>query len=337
MLIGGVVATLSFLPGCALLDMFKGGSEAAVKENRALGDGYAGMTGEVLVSLRGKPVITTDILAIEKEKFFKAHPQMVEVLRHMNSKEFDRNLLEGLIGQCIADEHVISKEINQLDQYKAELKEIHKAMESMLNAKLFNESIVVNVPESEVKSFYETNKGKLRGVALSQGGVAAMGLEFADAAAARAFVGKAKMPQSNFAKAAQEAGLTAKIKDFKLVNGQSIGMDEMLRDKIVAIKTVPSLEVIEANGAFWVVSATTKEEPTYIPYEQIKDKLRQELEQSKRVEVLEKKINELRKEYDVTVNEEYFKGNEAEQATAAARGGLANAADTQEPVSKRLA
>src|SRR5436189_4730695 len=105
-LIGGVFVTLSFLPGCALLDMFKGGGTPAtggeVAEERRE---EVPMTGEVLVTMKGRPVITTDTLAVEKEKFLKANPQIRQALGFMDPKAFDRNLLEGLIGQKIADEY----------------------------------------------------------------------------------------------------------------------------------------------------------------------------------------------------------------------------------------
>jgi hypothetical protein len=206
-----------------------------------------------------------------------------------------------------------------------------------LNAKFFNEKVSVSVSDSEAKSFYDANKDKMQGIVISQGGTAAQGIEFNNPVDARAFVTKVKMSQNDFKKAAQEDGLTAKIKDFKLVNSQSIGIDEVLRDKIVAIKTVPTIEMIEVNGKYWVIAATAKEEPKYIPYEQIKDRLKQQLEQNKRVEILEKKINELRGEYGVTINEEYFRDQEAPQDSAATRGGLANAPAAQEVVTKRLA
>lgn len=339
-LVGGVFATLSLLPGCALLDMFKGNSGQTATESRSE-ESATPMTGEVLVTIKGMPAITTDTLAVEKEKFLKANPQIKQALGFMDPKAFDRNLLEGLIGQKIADEYVTSQKIDQTAAYKAELKELCESMERMLNAKYFSEKKTVNVPDSEVRAFYESNKDKLRGVMTSPGGVMATGIEFANQAAARNFVSKAKATPGGFKKAAQDENLNAKIKDFKLVNSQSIGVEELLRDKIVGIKTVPSIEIVEADGKFWVINATSKEEPKFIPYEQIKEKLQQELEQNKRVELFEKEINELRKEYAVEVNEDYFKGAEQAQEEmpqpAEQRGGIANAADKKEETTKRLA
>jgi hypothetical protein len=325
-LMGGVLATLSFLPGCALFDGSKG--KSADNEERT-GAPAAPLTGEVLVTLKGKPVVTTDTLAVEKEKFLKANPQIRQALAFMpDPKEFDRNLVDGLIGQKIADEYVMSHNINDTDAYQIELKDLCESMERMLNAKYFGEHLTVVVPDAEVRAFYDTNKDKLRGVMTSPGGVMAAGIEFNDGASARAFASRAKAAPGGFKKTAQDDGLNAKIKDFKLVNSQSIGIEPILRDKVVAMKAVPGVEVIEVNGKFWVVHATAKEEPKYIPYDQVKDKLKQELEQNKRVELFEKEINKLRQEYAVEVNEEYFRGAAPQEMPQMPeqRGGVANAA-----------
>ena len=331
-LIGGVLVSLSFLPGCALFDSSKGKS---AEDGAASGASAAPLTGEVLVTMKGKPVITTDTLSVEREKFLKANPQIRQALAFMpDPKEFDRNLVDGLIGQKIADEYVMSHGINQTAAYKTELQDLFESMERILNAKYFGEHLTVVVPDSEVKAFYDANKDKLRGVMTSPGGVMAVGIEFDNNAAARAFVSRAKTAPGGFKKIAQDDGLSAKIKDFKLVNGQSIGIEPILRDKIVAIKTVPSVEVIEVNGKFWVVNATGKEEPKFIPYEQVKDKLKQELEQNKRVELFEKEINKLRTEYGVEVNEDYFKGATQQEMPQMPeqRGGVASAAAAQKRV-----
>lgn len=340
-LVGGVLATLSFLPGCALLDMFKGNNEKTVTESSSSGGGGAPMTGEVLVTMKGLPAITTDSLAIEKEKFLKANPQIKQALGFMDPKAFDRDFLEGLIGQKIADEYVATQKINQTDTYKTELKDLCEAMEHMLNARYFNEIKKVTVSDAEVKALYDANKDKIRGVMISPGGLMATGIEFADGATARAFMARAKAAPGGFKKTAQDDNLNAKIKDFKLVNSQSLGIDELLRDRIVGIKTVPAVELFDVNGKFWVVNVTAKEEPKYIPYEQVKDQLKQQIEQNKRVELLQREIDVLRKEYAVEVNEDYFKGavmpqQEMPQAPEQ-RGGLASAVHKEEVAQKRLA
>lgn len=308
-LVGGVVATLSFLPGC--IDMFKGGSNQTSTKNRSVQES-APLTGEVLVTMNGTPAITTDSLEKEKEKLLKANPNLRQAIALMDSREIDRNILEGLVHQKIVDEYIIANKINETAAYQAELRDLYESMERMLNSKYFTERNPVTVSETEARSFYETNKDK--SLRVSQGGVAATGIEFTDGAAARAFASRAKTSPGGFKKVAQDDGLNAKIKDFKQVNNQSIGIDEQLRDKIAAIKTVPSIEVIEINGISWVISATAKEEPKYVPYEQIKDRIKEQLEQQKRVEVFTKDVEKLKKDYAVEINEEYFKAENPEVA-----------------------
>ena len=67
-LVGGVIATLSFLPGCT--EMSKNGSNQ-VQTEAASSRESSPMTGEILVTIKGVPAITTDSLAKEKEKLFK--------------------------------------------------------------------------------------------------------------------------------------------------------------------------------------------------------------------------------------------------------------------------
>ena len=306
--VSGVIATLSFLPGCS--DMFKSGSNQVATENVSTRKSEP-MTGEVLVTMRGIPAITTDTLAQEKEKLLKANPQLRQAIAFMDAREVDRNLLDGLVHQKVVDEYIVSNGIDKTAAYQAELKDLYESMERMLNSKYFSERNPVSVSESEIRSFYDANKDK--SLRVSHGGVAATGIEFADGAAARAFAAKAKSSPGGFKKTAQDEGLNAKIKDFKLVNNQSIGIDEQLRDKIAAITTVPSIEVFDVNGTFWVVNATAKEDAKYIPYEQIRDRIKEQLEQQKRVETFTKDVDNLKKEYDVKINEEYFKPEETQQ------------------------
>jgi hypothetical protein len=118
-----------------------------------------------------------------------------------------------------------------------------------------------------------------------------------------------KNAQNDLKKAAQETGVSNAVKDFKMVNSQSIGIDPALRDKIVAIKTAPSVEMITVNGTVWVISATSKETAKYRPLEQVKDGIKQLLENNKRAELVESEIAKLRDTYNVSINEEYFKSD----------------------------
>ncbi len=269
------------------------------------------MTGEVLASFNDTPILTTDSLKKEKEKLGNTNPQvkialMEASINPQTTKEIDRNIIEGMVQQKIIDNYINNNKLNATTEYTSQLDELYESMRQMLNRDLFIKQFSVTVPDAEVKSLYDLHKNTLQGLIISQGGVTATGIEFADEAAARAFAIRAKTAQEDFKKIAQDNSLTQKIIDFKLVNKSSIDIDPTLRDSIVAIKIIPSIEVFEADGIFWVVNATAKEEPQYVPYELVKDKLKEQLEHNKRSEAAMKKIEELTKEYGLTINEAYF-------------------------------
>jgi hypothetical protein len=75
----------------------------------------------------------------------------------------------------------------------------------------------------------------------------------------------------------------------------------------------------------------------YLPYDQIKDALKQQLEQNKRVEVFAKEIDDLKKEYAVEVNEDYFAPAEMPQQQAALQQNNIQPTAKQEVVEKRVA
>jgi len=321
-LVSGVIATLSFLPGCT--DMFKGGSSSTQTTAESKGAATGSMTGEVLMSINGVPAITVDSLAQQKENLLRANPGMKQAVEQLDPLVVDRSIFEGLFVDRIIDEYLSVNNINTSNEYQAELEALCDAQRKALNVKYFGEQIRVTVSEPEIRNFYETNKDAM--LKISQGGVAASGIEFADGAAARAFVARVKASPGGFKKVAQEDGLNAKIKDFKLVNNQSVGIDGQLRDKIAAIKTVPSVEMFEVNGMFWVINATEKEEPKYVPYENIKDRIKEQLEQQKRGEAGMKEIEKLKKEYNIEINEQYFIPAQAAQDNMQA---MANPAASQ--------
>jgi len=333
-LVAGFIS-LIMLPGCKWFETSKEEVVSASTRSSAQPVSEEMLTGDVIVTMNGKPIITSGILEEEKENIFKSNPQIRAAIAFMDPKVLDRNLTDGLVGQAVVDQYVKEQKLNQSDEYKAELRDAQKAIERMLNAKYFSQKFKVSVTDAEVKDFYETNKDTMPGLLLSQGGVVASGIEFDDEGIAKEFAAKAR---GNFKKAADDAGLSSKIKDFKMVNSQSIGIDSALRDKIIAIKHVPSVEIIPVGKSFWVINATAKEEAKYRPFEQLKDNIKQELEKNKRGEMFEKEVNELKKKYNIVINEDYFKGaelpasemsEELGQFDTDMTGGMTKASDNQ--------
>jgi hypothetical protein len=293
-----VLGLLVLLPGCF-------GDKSASKGSIAQ-EAQTGSVDEkdVLVSIDGKPLITVATLAKEKADLMEANPQLKAMIAFMDEKQLDRNIAEGLAAQAIIEKYIADKKIDETPEYKKEMENLIRSVRHMINGKFFGQNVVAEVTDAEVQDFYDKNKASIPQLMISAGGVKAMGVQFDTQAKAQEFAGKVN---GNIQKAAEAAGLKAKLQNFNVVNAQSIGMHETLRDKIAAITKTPAVEVIKVDDkTFWVVSATEKEDAKYQPFEQVKAGLKGHLEKEKRDEALKAELERLRGEYKVVMNESYF-------------------------------
>ena len=287
-----LVGSLLVLPGCWLKD--KLGLKKSASSSVAAED-----TTEVIATIDGKPLMTAGEFEKQFKNFIEKHPYGAMFAQ---MEGVDRKIFEGLVGQKVMTRWVEEQGINETPEYKEYLDQLVQ----MLNARFFQMKHPVAVTDAEIKAFYDQNKQNMPEAVLSRGGVNATGVQFAKEADAKAFLEKAK-GKGALDKVAKEANIGDKFRDFKLVNAASIGIDSGLRDKIVALKKSPTLEILKAgDGSFWVVYASGKEEQKYRSYEELKPAIEQRLQAQKQEQAMEKAMEQLKKDYKVEVKEEYF-------------------------------
>lgn len=290
-----LVCSLFLLPGCWLKDKL-GLTNRSLSSSAVAADD----TTEVIATIDGKPLMTAGEFEKQFKNFIEKHPYGAMFAQ---MEGVDRKIFEGLVGQKIMTRWVEEQGINQTPEYKEYLDQLVQ----MLNARFFQMKHPVTVSDAEIKAFYDQNKESMPEAVLSRGGVNATGVQFAKEADAKAFLEKAKGKGATLDKVAKEANLGDKYRDFKLVNAASIGIDAGLRDKIVALKKFPALEVLKAgDGSFWVVYAPGKEEQKYRSYEELKPAIEQRLTAQKQEQAIEKAMEQLKKDYNVKIVEEYF-------------------------------
>lgn len=299
-----MVGCLVVLPGCRLLDWVK--EKMCGPMPMSVAPELPKDGSPVVVSISGTPLITQKSLETEKADLLESNPQLKAMLMYMDGKQLDRNLIEGLTNQAIVDKYIVDNGIDKDPKYHEEFKRMLKSVRQMLNAKYFSQGFPISITDSEIQEFYDKNKDMMPQLLISRGGIKAVGIPFDKEQDAKDFMVKAKENKGNLQKTAQAAGLANKVNDFKLVHSQSLGIDNTLKDKIVAMKT-PSTAIFKADKKFWVVQASGKEETKYRPIDQIKTDLRQYLEKEKRVERFDQEIARLKGEYHVVLNEDYFK------------------------------
>lgn len=232
------------------------------------------------------------------------NPQLKGVLPLMPDAK--ANFLMGMVSQLVVDLWVEQNGIDKQADYQNELNRMLKSVRRMLNTKHFGQTHPVTISDADVKKFYEENKDQMPDLMVSRGGVKAVGLQFDSESAANEFLAKAKA--TSCSKAAESAGLSDKLRDFKLINEQSLGVDPAIRKHVLALKSCPSFDVIKVDDkTWWVVEASSKETRSYRPFEQVKAGLKQYLEKEKKMEALEKEIDKLKQKMGVTVNVEPIK------------------------------
>jgi hypothetical protein len=234
-----------------------------------------------------------------------------------------KNFLMGMTNQLVVDKWIADNKIDQKEEYVKDLERMTRSVKRMLNTKYFGLEHPVQVGANEVEEFYNKNKDSMPDLVISRGGVKAAGVSFEKEADAKAFVAKVR-EMKDITKAANAAHVTKNLRDFKMVNAQSLGMDVALRDKIVSLDKFPAVELVKVNDkSFWVVSATGKEEAQYRSLEQVKTGLEQYVAKEKRMKLFDEEISKLKTDYNVVINEDAFKAEEASK--------LADAQDQAQP------
>jgi len=320
-----LVAPALFLPGCAPLDWVKKQFGGAAKKEMA--ETLSGDTSQVLVTIDGKPAVTVNKLEKEFDKLVQENPQLKQLVPYM--PQIKKNFLSGLVSQELVNYWVSQNSIDEKSDYKQEMERTLEQARRAVNAKFFSKAHPVNVTKAEVKEFYEKNKDTMPELLVSRGGVKTKAVAFEKQDVAKDFINKIKEAKS-IEKAAKQAEVEKRLKDFKLVNQDTPSIDTELRKKVVAVKSVPVVDMVKGeDGKFWVFYATKREQAEYQPFEKVKGSIEQHLTNQKNQETLEKALEELKKEYNVEVDESYFKAQE-EEASAKAKQAAEKAKKAQE-------
>lgn len=317
-------SSLTFLPGC--MDWFtckKSASCCASDKHASPSASALVEDGSRVVAWIGDGGDNKEVILTEKrfndefEALVNENPQVKQLLPFM--PDIKKNFLNGLVNQELVTRYIERQGITQTEEYQRELARMDRAMRQMLNAKFFSQAYPVQVSDKETKEFYEKHKAAIPDLLISRGGVAAVGIEFAKEADAKTFYEKAKAKPADFEKLAKEANLADKVTDYKMVHLQTVGVDGKIKAKLFEMTKFPAVELVAGGDKkFYVVKATSKEEPKYHAYEDVKMGLEKLVQQEKQKEVLQKAIDGLKKEYGVTIDEEFLSVKEAGDKNAPA-------------------
>ncbi len=297
---GLAVAALMVLSGCDWCCKKKSCSTSSVS---AASTPDANDKSTVLLTIGGKPVITETQFQAYYNQFLASNPRLQGMIQFLpNAKQ---EIFKGMANEEIVMHWAELSDVASNAEYQKELEQAIKMIKRGLAAKQFEQSVVgkVGVSEAEMKDYYEKHKNPE--LVVTPGGVKALGVEFGTRAQAQAFMDKAKGNAASFKSAADAEKL--KVREFNAINDFSFDVDKNIKDKVVAVKTFPSVMVVESSDKkFWVVNAVSKEETKYRSFDEVREGLKAVIEREKMAKVWTEKIDELKKKYDVVEDMAFF-------------------------------
>lgn len=267
-------------------------------------------TGPWLLTVRGKTAVTESQFNDYLDEVLKAQPQYKQVMAFMEDGE--QQFFDSMANEVGIKHWISENKIDQRADFQRDLKLGHDFLERQLAIKYFQEEYPkknkFDVTDADAQKIYEERKALTPELIIARGGVTANAVMFDNEPAAQAFLAKAVEPGTNFEQAAREQSL--KVQAFKQVNDQSFEVDGPLREKFLSYKTFPITEIVKSKDKFWVVQATAKEEVQYVPFQEVKDVIKQQLKMQK---LFTEELDKVKKDLNMVVNQEYFEKKKKEK------------------------
>jgi len=262
----------------------------------------------VLVRIDGVPRITEDGLNEKFAQMLQADPMAAQLdisqIPLVAKKKFLQDWLNVLIIREVWDKNT---GISKTPDFKAALAERVDAIEDALVVEKFVESLrdEMSISESQLKKEYENNKERYAKVA---GGARVAAARFDSEVDAKSFLDSLTGDVSKIADFQKLAGneSTAQYRDFGRVSLSSPrGAPDALVSVALGQKTTPSSTFVSTGNDNWVVFVQDFKESEYYAFDEVKPQIQGMLEGSAFQELLNKKIETLKKGASVEIDDKY--------------------------------
>ena len=261
--------------------------------------------GELLLSIDGKPVLYSQDFEDQKMMALQQDQRLAMMLQMMPELEIDL-LLKSIEAAQILKEWVVREKLDQDPTFVKTLRQYQDAVMTQMCMKAYQDAHPITVTEKEAKEFYEANKAKIQGLAISPAGVDVVCVKFAKKDEAERFTHKIKDgSKKNFEAAAKELNLTV----VPMVINEEGYADEAIKNCALAATKFPSKEMVKmSDGSYMVVGITGKKNPEYHSFDlpEVKQGITRMCMDSKREESQLAEVERLKKEYNVVADRSYF-------------------------------
>lgn len=274
----------------------------------------ANLSGETLLSINNKSVITADSFEEYWNMLIGEDPNAAAIASlypNVKADVFKNRLVPSQV--ILHWMHETKK--SETPAFKQKLKAMVEMIEAQLAEQALQEEIVNSIDSSDeiLNKFYEENKATNPVFAQAPfvsepSGIKAETVKFTTEKSAQEFADKAKKAGANLNSLAKEA--KKEVNNLGIVSNQS-RIDFALKNKIESMEPNSVDVVSTGKNAFEVVKTGSKQEGKWAPFEEVKSSVKQAYIQVKGTENFAKKIDELKKQYNVVENTEFFEKEKA--------------------------
>lgn len=318
-----IIASLSLMPGCDLFNKSKAPQTQAPVSDSSPSTAPTQEDGTTLCSINGKPVINESDFNKSIAQVLQANP----FWRGAGGADalplaIKRKFLDEMIKQELIIADAQKQNLENDPAFLKELEEMNKLVKRSLMVQFFEKKIFDNIEVSDrdVQKHYNENKDRYVKVA---GGVLVSSIAFDDEAAADAFKEKAPTNLQEFEKAAKQE-TTGSFNDYGRVGKESrneMGVEiapKALKNAVLGIKDYPAVGKVKIGKQFHIFCAADPKETEFFGLDEIRPQIEGILKNNLFRDKLDEKLKTISQSFDVSINEDFFKGASSEGENEAA-------------------
>lgn len=264
-------------------------------------------TGMALLNIDGKVAVSEGDFDKYLTQMLQANPYFRGATAESLPKQLKRKFFDELIKQELIIAWANKNNIAAEEEFKKNYEELKKLVRRSLLVQSYEKKIFdgITVSDADVKDHFNKNKDKFL---KEQGGALVDGVEFADDAQASAFLTKVTGKEGDFKKLAKEANEKT-FKSFGRIDlkDYNSALPKEIKDKLTTVTKFPSTVKVAVKNKVWVVCVTDKKDSVYFNFDEVKDQLKEMLKINKFKEILNEKIDKLKNEFTLNINEDFFK------------------------------
>lgn len=316
-----LLSSLSILPGC--IDWIKEKLGSACDKSCTSCDSHGPhgpqetkLSGEVLLSVDGKPLVTVDSYEEFWKMYVESNPQAALIAG------FYPGLRKEVFTAMLVPFETAAVYLQKTGKDKSP--EFQKNLERQrtfgyktLALDTLHKDVLAKIDKSAraLKDFYEENREKIRAFqdnkfTKATGGTSAISVEFDNDKDAATFLEKVKANKADFARLAEQDG--KEVKQLGFVTMETPDVNYFVKVKLNELGPDDVAKVDLGKDKFVVVKSLEKKKAEYIPFDEVmqnpqaKEIIERELVQVKSVEKMKDEMEKLTKEYNIQQNNEFF-------------------------------